>query len=65
FYRYHAALSAAIRDPAAVASVLLQPGDMVVANNHRTLHGRLAFEGRRRMVGCYVGRDELESRARI
>ncbi|CAM9165186.1 unnamed protein product [Discosporangium mesarthrocarpum] len=65
FYCHHQALTRIIRDPTMVARILLQPGDMVVCDNQRTLHGREGFQGRRRMVGCYVGRDELESMGRV
>ncbi|CAM9258507.1 unnamed protein product [Choristocarpus tenellus] len=65
FYAHHKSLTAIIRDPGMVAHLLLQPGDMAVCDNQRVMHGRTPFEGRRRMVGCYVGRDELESAARV
>lgn len=29
-----------------VARVVLQPGDTVILNNHRTMHGRESFEVR-------------------
>jgi trimethyllysine dioxygenase len=34
---------------------------MVAIDNHRVLHGRSAFDGRRRMCGAYVGVDEYRS----
>ncbi|WP_374309015.1 TauD/TfdA family dioxygenase [Dongia sp.] len=46
----------------------LEPGDCVVMQNDRALHGRTAFDpsrGRRHLQGCYVDRDGLESRARV
>jgi trimethyllysine dioxygenase len=42
----------------------LPPGTMVLLNNRRVLHGRRAFTGKRRLTGCYLGRDEFESRLR-
>ncbi|CAB1102385.1 unnamed protein product [Ectocarpus sp. CCAP 1310/34] len=65
FYEYHASLSKIIRDPSLVARIVLEPGECVILNNHRALHGRESFKGRRRMVGCYLGMDELESSARV
>ncbi|CAM9317823.1 unnamed protein product [Chrysoparadoxa australica] len=65
FYAHHQKLSEIIRDPNMVASIKLLEGDMIIASNQRTLHGRAAFSGRRRMVGCYVDRDELESQQRV
>jgi gamma-butyrobetaine dioxygenase len=46
----------------------LEPGDCVVMQNDRALHGRTAFDpscGRRHLQGCYVDRDGLDSRARV
>ncbi|CAM9549273.1 unnamed protein product [Scytosiphon promiscuus] len=65
FYEHHKTLSAIIRDPSLVARILLEPGDCVILDNQRTLHGRESFKGRRRMVGCYLGMDELHSMARV
>ncbi|WP_374381463.1 TauD/TfdA family dioxygenase [Dongia sp.] len=46
----------------------LEPGDCVVMQNDRALHGRTAFDpsrGRRHLQGCYVDRDGIDSRARV
>ena len=43
----------------------LKPGDCVVMQNDRTLHGRTAFDpnlGRRHLQGCYIDGDAMESR---
>jgi gamma-butyrobetaine dioxygenase len=43
----------------------LAPGDCVVMQNDRALHGRTAFDpslGRRHLQGCYIDRDGIESR---
>ena len=43
----------------------LGPGDCVVMQNDRTLHGRTAFDphlGQRHLQGCYIDGDALESR---
>jgi len=36
-----------------------------VLNNHRVLHGRSAFEGKRRMCGAYIGVDEYRSKLAV
>ncbi|KAG5642898.1 hypothetical protein DXG03_001905 [Asterophora parasitica] len=36
-----------------------------VIDNHRVLHGRSAFDGKRRMCGAYVGVDEYRSRLAV
>lgn len=52
-------------DPHRRSIVSLQPGELLVFDNHRMLHGRTAFElassGRRRLIGCYLDRDDLRS----
>lgn len=34
-------------------------------NNHRVLHGRSAFTGKRRMCGAYIGLDEYRSKLAV
>ena len=34
-------------------------------NNHRVLHGRSAFDGKRRMCGAYIGVDEYRSKLAV
>ncbi len=36
-----------------------------VIDNHRVLHGRSAFTGKRRMCGAYVGVDEYRSKLTV
>ena len=46
----------------------LAPGDLVVMENGRALHGRSAFDpnaGARHLQGCYVDRDGVLSRHRV
>ncbi|HET6619023.1 MAG TPA: TauD/TfdA family dioxygenase [Dongiaceae bacterium] len=46
----------------------LAPGDLLVMQNERALHGRTAFDpnlGRRHLQGCYVDKDGMESRMRV
>ncbi|KAF9484366.1 Trimethyllysine dioxygenase [Pholiota conissans] len=45
--------------------VQLQPGTAVVVDNHRVLHGRSAFDGKRRMCGAYIGVDEYKSKLAV
>lgn len=42
--------------------VQLSPGTAVVVDNHRVLHGRSSFTGRRRLSGAYIGLDEYRSK---
>lgn len=45
--------------------VQLAPGTAVVVDNHRVLHGRSSFDGKRRMCGAYIGLDEYRSKLAI
>jgi trimethyllysine dioxygenase len=43
---------------------VLQPGEALLFDNWRVLHGRAAYTGLRRMCGGYINREDLESRLR-
>ncbi|KAG8683470.1 hypothetical protein FRC09_016064, partial [Ceratobasidium sp. 395] len=45
--------------------VKLSAGTAVIVDNHRVLHGRSGFTGKRRMCGAYIGADEWRSRLRV
>ena len=43
----------------------LAPGDMLVMDNYRTLHGRSSYNlsiGERHLQGCYIDHDSAESK---
>ncbi len=43
----------------------LEPGDTLLFDNWRCLHGRLAYTGQRKFHGCYLNHEDLESRLRV
>lgn len=43
----------------------LEPGCVLIFDNWRILHGRLAYSGKRTMTGCYVARTEYQSCLRV
>ncbi|EIM91028.1 Trimethyllysine dioxygenase [Stereum hirsutum FP-91666 SS1] len=45
--------------------VQLTPGTVIAIDNHRVLHGRSAFTGKRRMCGAYIGMDEFRSKLAV
>lgn len=60
--------AAAVREPAQECHYRLSPGELLIFDNRRVLHGRAAFDpttGRRHLQGCYVDRDQLLSRIRV
>lgn len=68
YYRAYRALMTLTRDARYRLTFMLQPGEMVVFDNRRALHGREAFDpatGYRHLHGCYVDRGEFLSRLRI
>lgn len=67
FYEAYAAFVEILDSPDAVAEVTLGPGDLVVFDNRRVLHGRTAFAvtGPRHLQGCYIDIDALHSRTRV
>ena len=68
YYRAYRAFMAMTRDPAYRIELKLAPGEMVVFDNRRVLHGRAAFDpstGARHLVGCYVDRGEFDSQLRV
>ncbi|KAG6065559.1 hypothetical protein E4U32_007168 [Claviceps aff. humidiphila group G2b] len=51
-----------LRHPSNVFWFQLTPGQILIFDNWRILHGRSAFEGRRRICGGYINRDDFYSR---
>lgn len=58
-------LDASANDPAFQFELGLRPGEMVLFDNWRLLHGRRAFEGARAIAGGYLNREDVLSRARL
>ena len=44
---------------------ILKPGQLLIFNNWRVLHGRSEFSGKRKMSGCYINREDFESVCRM
>lgn len=65
FYEALRTFDTLLNDPQLQWRHLLAPGEMLVFNNWRVLHGRGEFQGRRRMSGCYVNREDFESKLRM
>jgi trimethyllysine dioxygenase len=65
FYHHNRVMCSLMRSNEFMTKVKLQEGEMVVIDNHRVCHGRTAFTGYRNLVGCYIGRDDWESKLRV
>lgn len=55
---------AELRDERLCFRFLLEPGWLLVTNNHRVTHARDAFTGVRRIWSCYVNREDWVGRLR-
>jgi trimethyllysine dioxygenase len=64
FYRAYHQLHELANDQSRWLSIRLEPGDVLVNDNWRVLHGRLAYTGARRFFGCYIGHEAFQSRVR-
>jgi len=68
FYAAYRRFIGLVRDPAAMVRIKLAPGDLLVMDNRRTLHGRAAYEagrGLRHLQGCYADAGGLASKLRV
>ena len=62
FYAAYGQLARLLNEAARSVVCRLQPGDLVLIDNTRVLHGRTAFAGgERHLEGCYVDADGLYS----
>lgn len=66
FYDAYRRFAELLDDPESSIEVTLRPGDLVLFDNRRVLHGRSAFRvtDRRHLQGCYADMDAIESAAR-
>ena len=66
FYAALFAFRAILEAPQAQFTFLMQPGDLIVFDNERVLHGRVGESiGERHLQGCYADRDGLLSTLRV
>ena len=64
WYEAYSAFHDLLNDQAAWWVQRLEPGDLLLFDNWRCLHGRMAFTGRRVFHGCYLNHEDYESRLR-
>ena len=44
---------------------ILKPGELLIFNNWRVLHGRGSFKGKRKIKGCYINKEDFDSSCKI
>ena len=54
-----------MRDDSLVYKFQLEPGKLLVFNNHRVLHARTAFTGIRELCGCYVNKEDYHCKLAV
>jgi trimethyllysine dioxygenase len=64
FYDALRAFETIANDPTMQWRHVLAPGEALLFDNWRVLHGRFAYTGVRRLCGGYVNREDVESRLR-
>jgi len=68
YYRARRAFDHLLRSPDFEIRFLLQPGELLIMDNRRLLHGRTGFdpaEGLRHLQGCYIDTDGPRSLYRV
>ena len=44
---------------------ILKPGELLIFNNWRVLHGRGSFDGARKISGCYINKEDFDSSCKM
>ncbi len=68
YYRAYRHFMQILRKPSLLIRFKSAPGQMVVFDNRRVLHGRTAFNpqtGKRYLRGCYIDRGDIKSKIRV
>jgi len=65
FYDALRAFHRLLADRARHLRFTLKPTEVLLFDNWRVLHARTAYTGRRRLAGCYLNREDFESRLRV
>lgn len=61
----YGAFNELVSDPSRQINLGWKPGRVMIIDNWRVLHGRTAFTGARRFLGCYLNHEDLESALRV
>jgi trimethyllysine dioxygenase len=65
FYRALKLFNLGVNDPSNEITMRLAPGTALLFDNWRTLHGRRAYQGFRRLCGAYLNKEDFDSRLRV
>tara|TARA_B100001564_G_scaffold48836_2_gene35965 strand:+ start:18 stop:1115 length:1098 start_codon:yes stop_codon:yes gene_type:complete len=65
FYKAIKKFDSLVNDSAFQWRHTLKPGELLIFNNWRVLHGRGSFQGKRKMAGCYINMEDFESICKV
>ena len=65
FYAALRAFDTTANDPAMQWRHVLAPGEAMLFDNWRVLHGRTSYTGHRHLCGAYINHEDYESRLRL
>lgn len=65
FYRALSLFNELVNDPTYEITMRLAPGTALLFDNWRTLHGRRAYQGFRRLCGAYLNKEDVDSKLRV
>ncbi|MFA5775546.1 MAG: TauD/TfdA family dioxygenase [Ilumatobacteraceae bacterium] len=65
FYAAYSKFHSLLNDRDSWTVLRLNPGDALLFDNWRMLHGRMEYVGKRVFIGCYHNREDFESRRRV
>jgi trimethyllysine dioxygenase len=65
FYDALRAFEQLANDERLIWSQVLRPGEAMLFDNWRVLHGRRSYTGRRHLCGAYLNHEDFESRLRL
>jgi trimethyllysine dioxygenase len=65
FYRALKLFNRLINQPSNEITMRLAPGTALLFDNWRTLHGRRAYQGYRRLCGAYLNKEDFDSKLRV
>lgn len=61
YYKSFYSLFSILHSPESEIRFTLKPGTLMITNNWRVTHGRNEFQGKRKIIGCYLNQEDFIS----
>ena len=65
FYQAIKKFDSLVNDQKSQWKHILKPGELLIFNNWRILHGRSSFKGKRKIAGCYINKEDFDSICKV